>query len=377
MKKIYDLIVIGAGLSSLMFLKQYLKKTNDQKILLLEQKDSINNDQTFCVWEGPGLPNVADEFQLNPKKIWKKVVLNSLNYEIIRDTQLYSYVCFDGKEALESLSSSCNEKITTIKNEKVSQIYSEDNIQVVTTNSNTHFGKFIVDSRNNIKQQEIKSPLIHQAFVGSEIELTRERFKPDEVTLMSFIKKKNQVEFIYVLPFTKKRALVETTVFSTQPELKAIEKRHKEILQTYQPYKEIRQEKAIIPMAVISPLEEKKILKIGIGGGMMRASSGYSMRRVANWAISIGEFGQIENNISSFRYRSNKWLNYLDKIFLNVILKYPEKGPYLFMMLFKRAKMPPLIRFLSDKPSGADLINILLCMPKRLMLKGLAKKKND
>jgi lycopene beta-cyclase len=124
-------------------------------------------------------------------------------------------------------------------------------------------------------------------------------------------------------------------------------------------------------------LKKKKILKIGIGGGMMRASSGYSMRRVANWAIRIGEFGQIENNISLFRYRSNKWLNYLDKIFLNVILKYPEKGPYLFMMLFKRAKMPPLIRFLSDKPSGADLINILSCMPTRLMLKGLIKKKND
>jgi lycopene beta-cyclase len=377
MKKIYDLIVIGAGLSSLMFLKQYLKKTNDQKILLLEQKDNINSDQTFCVWDGPGLPSVTDEFQLNPKKIWKKIVLSSLNYEIKRDTQLYSYVCFDGKEALESLSSSCNEKITTIKNEKVSQIDSDENIQVVTTNSSTHFGKIIVDSRNNIKQQEIKSPLIHQAFVGSEIELTKERFNPDEVTLMSFIKKENQIEFIYILPFTKKRALVETTVFSIEPDLKAIENTHKEILKTYEPYRKIRQEKAIIPMVVISPFEEKRILKIGIGGGMMRASSGYSMRRVANWAIKIGERRLSEDNISTFRHRSNKWLNYLDKIFLNVILKYPEKGPYLFMKLFKRAKMPPLIRFLSDKPSGADLINILLCMPKRLMLKGLAKKKHD
>ena len=194
---------------------------------------------------------------------------------------------------------------------------------------------------------------------------------------MSFIKKENQIEFIYILPFTKKRALVETTVFSIEPDLKAIENTHKEILKTYEPYRKIRQEKAIIPMVVISPFEEKRILKIGIGGGMMRASSGYSMRRVANWAIKIGERRLSEDNISTFRHRSNKWLNYLDKIFLNVILKYPEKGPYLFMKLFKRAKMPPLIRFLSDKPSGADLINILLCMPKRLMLKGLAKKKND
>lgn len=377
MKKIYDLIVIGAGLSSLMFLKQYLKKTNDQKVLLLEQKDSINSDQTFCIWEGPGLPNVADEFQLNPKKIWKKIVLNSLNYEIKRDTQLYSYVCFDGKEVLESLTNSCKEKITTIKNEQVSSVDSEDDIQVVTTTGSVYFGKFIVDSRNNITQQEIKSSLVHQAFIGSEIELTKDRFNPDEATLMSFKKNEDQIEFIYILPFTKRRALVETTVFSIAPELKTMENTHKDILKTYGPYREIRQEKAVIPMAVISPIEAKRVLKIGIGGGMMRASSGYTMRRVANWAVKMRKCSLSENNISSFRYQPNGWLNYLDKIFLNVILKYPGKGPYLFMMLFRKAKMPQLIRFLSDKPSGIDLINILLSMPKRLMLKGLVKKKND
>ena len=349
----------------------------NQNILLLEQKDNINSDQTFCVWEGPGLPSIADEFQLNPKKVWKKIALSSLNYEIKKDTQPYSYVCFDGKEVLESLSNSCNEKITTIKKEKVSAIEYEGNIQAVTTNSNTYYGKFIVDSRNNIKQHEIKSSLVHQAFVGSEIESTQERFKPDEVTLMSFTQKDDQIEFIYILPFTKNRALIETTVFSMEPKLEAIENTHKETLKTYEPYKEIRQEKAIIPMAVISPTEEKRILKIGIGGGMMRASSGYSMRRIANWAVKLGGSQLSESNIATYRYRSNKWLNYLDKIFLNVILKYPEKGPYLFMMLFRRAKIPSLIKFLSDKPTGPDLINILLCMPKRLMLKGLAKKKND
>ena len=377
MKKIYDLIIIGAGLSSLMFLNRYLKKNSNQNILLLEQKDNINSDQTFCVWEGPGLPSIADEFQLNPKKVWKKIALSSLNYEIKKDTQPYSYVCFDGKEVLESLSNSCNEKITTIKKEKVSEIECGGNIQAVTTNSNTYYGKFIVDSRNNIKQHEIKSSLVHQAFVGSEIESTQERFKPDEVTLMSFTQKDDQIEFIYILPFTKNRALIETTVFSMEPKLEAIENTHKETLKTYEPYKEIRQEKAIIPMAVISPTEEKRILKIGIGGGMMRASSGYSMRRIANWAVKLGGSQLSESNIATYRYRSNKWLNYLDKIFLNVILKYPEKGPYLFMMLFRRAKIPSLIKFLSDKPTGPDLINILLCMPKRLMLKGLAKKKND
>jgi lycopene beta-cyclase len=360
-----------------MFLNQYLKKNNYQSILLLEQKKTANNDQTFCIWEGPGLPNITEEFQLKPKKIWKKIVLNNLNYEVKKNIYPYNYVCFDGKEVLESLFKSFSKKITNLKKEIVTKVYCKDDIQIVTTDNSVYFGKVVVDSRNNFQKHEIKSALVCQAFVGSEIELTQDRFKPDEVTLMSFKQNDDQVEFTYILPFSKQRALVETTVFSVAPCLESIEKIHKVVLENFGAYEEVRQEKAILPMAVISPIEEKRILKIGIGGGMMRASSGYSMRRIGNWALRLKSDELSEKSISIFRYRSNKCLNYLDKIFLNVILKYPEKGPYLFMKLFRRAKISSLIRFLSDTPKGIDLINILLCMPKRLMLKGLIEKKND
>ena len=377
MKHTYDLIIIGAGLSSLMFLNQYLKKTSGQDILLLEQKNIINSDQTFCAWEGPGLPNISKDFQLKPKKIWNKIVLNNLNDEIKRDIEPYSYVCFDGKETLETLLSTCKDKITVIKNEKVLLLSYEDNVHNVTTENGVHYGMLIVDSRNNIKKHEIKSSLVQQAFVGNEIELTHDRFNSDEITLMSFSQREDEIEFVYILPFSKKRALIETTVFSASPKLTDIEGRHQKFLKKYETYKKIRQEKAIIPMAVFSPDEERKILKIGISAGMIRASSGYSMRRIANWSTKLGPHQLNENSVSSFRYYSSKLLNWLDKILLNVIIKYPNKGPFLFMMLFKRAKMPSLIRFLSDKPTAADLINILFCMPKRLMLKGLVKKKND
>lgn len=376
MKKIYDLVVIGAGLSSLMFLYQYLKKNSGQSILLLEQKDSIEQDQTFCVWEGPGLPDIINEFELKPKKSWDKIVLNSCNYEIKRDIQPYRYVCFDGKEALESLYNKCEIKITAKKNELVERTNYEDNIHSITTNNATYHGKCIVDSRSNIKVHEIKSPLVKQAFVGDEIELTKNHFSPDEVTLMSFKERSNVIEFTYLLPFSKNRALVETTVFSSSPNLKEIQDSHDELLKKYEPYTKIRQEKAIIPMAVIIPDEKKGILKIGTGGGMIRASSGYSMRRIANWALALKPGNIDANNASNHRYQFNPLLNWLDKILLNVILKHPSKGPYMFMMLFKKANISSLIRFLSDKPSMADLINILFSMPKRLMCKGLFKEKN-
>lgn len=38
MKKSYDIIVVGAGLSSLMFLSKYVKKFPDNKVLLVEKE---------------------------------------------------------------------------------------------------------------------------------------------------------------------------------------------------------------------------------------------------------------------------------------------------------------------------------------------------
>ena len=47
MKKTYDLIIIGAGLSSLMFISHYTKKFNKQSILLLEQKKYLKRIKLF------------------------------------------------------------------------------------------------------------------------------------------------------------------------------------------------------------------------------------------------------------------------------------------------------------------------------------------
>ncbi len=106
---------------------------------------------------------------------------------------------------------------------------------------------------------------------------------------------------------------------------------------------------------------------------MVRPSSGYSMRRIASWILNINIVKLNEANHKYYQYKQDKFLNWLDSIFLKVIYFYPDQGPYLFMQLFSRVNMPSLIRFLSDKPSILDLIKVLWSMPKILMIKGMQK----
>ena len=245
----------------------------------------------------------------------------------------------------------------------------------VTSSKGNFCSKYIIDSRPKIEEIEIKSEYIHQAFIGNEIEVNSNYFNRFEATIMSFSKNKTETEFIYQLPFTKKRALVETTLFSKNPDLKKLQRKHTKNLKKYGTYKVLKSERGVIPMALIEAQENERIIKIGTSAGMVRASSGYSMRKIANWLSDYRGKTLKKNNLLTFRYIPNPLLDFFDRIFLRVIKNYPEKSPDLFINLFNKSNHKSFIKFLSDKPSWSDIINIIMSMPKGLMLKGLLRKK--
>ena len=100
MNKKYDLVVIGAGLSSLMFLNRYLKKFKKHSVLILESKKNIKKDQTFCVWEGPGLDSIQKNFNLQPKKTWNKILIKTKIF-LEQSVLINMYVLTDMKHLID------------------------------------------------------------------------------------------------------------------------------------------------------------------------------------------------------------------------------------------------------------------------------------
>ena len=373
MNKKYDLVVIGAGLSSLMFLNRYLKKFKKHSVLILESKKNIKKDQTFCVWEGPGLDSIQKNFNLQPKKTWNKILIQNQDKNISRTISPYQYVCFDGYETFNRLIKEHANQVEIKRNILVDKIEKKHDVFNIFCKNKLFQGHYVVDSRNNDKDLDVTSVHVKQAFVGHEIDVPKDTFSSDQATIMSFKDNSEEVEFTYILPFSSKKALIETTVFSKNPNLSSIARRHKELLKVYKDYKILRSEKAIIPMAIVKDETENTALRIGTNAGMIRPSSGYSMRRIASWILNINIVKLNEANHKYYQYKQDKFLNWLDSIFLKVIYYYPDQGPYLFMQLFSRVNMSSLIRFLSDKPSILDLIKVLWSMPKILMIKGMQK----
>ena len=101
---------------------------------------------------------------------------------------------------------------------------------------------------------------------------------------------------------------------------------------------------------------------------MTRLSTGYTF-------LNIQEHSRyIVNNIDNINkvkiFSIGKKYQFLDKVFLRVLKKHPEKMPKIFYNMFKTSSNT-IIKFLSNKSNIIEDINIISKMPKLIFLKAL------
>ena len=219
---------------------------------------------------------------------------------------------------------------------------------------------------------------IWQHFQGVEIEVEKDIFDDEIVNLMDFnCDQRNSVHFFYTLPFTKNKALIETTWLSRfdNDTLKdydsQIEKYIKKTL-NIQKYKINFKEKGAIPLFYPSLVEEVNKINIGSAGCMTRLSTGYTFLNIQEHSKYIRE--NIDNIVSAKTYTIGKKYEFLDNVFLRVLKKNPEKMPDIYIKMFK-SNASTVIKFLSNKSNILEDILIILKIPKKwIFVKAIFKK---
>ena len=182
---------------------------------------------------------------------------------------------------------------------------------------------------------------------------------------------RNNVHFFYVLPFSKNKAMIETTWLSKEDKsLKDYDSQMKNYINRLglKDYKISFKEEGAIPL--FYPLNEKEKNKINIGtaGGMTRLSTGYTFLNIQEHSKYIRM--NIENIQSAKKYDIGKKYQFLDKVFLRVLEKHPEKMPNIFSNMFSTSS-DTIIKFLSNKSNLLQDISIILKMPKWIFIKSL------
>ena len=184
---------------------------------------------------------------------------------------------------------------------------------------------------------------------------------------------RESVHFFYTLPYSKNKALVETTWLSRMNDNS--QKDYDQQLKDYidkqlkiKDYKITYKEEGAIPLFYPTYKKEKNKVNIGTAGGMTRLSTGYTFMNIQEHSKYIRE--NIENISNSKSFKIDKKYQFLDDVFLRVLDRHPEKMSGIFFNMF-RASPKTVIKFLSNKSNFWDDLNIILKMPKLTFIKAL------
>lgn len=202
-----------------------------------------------------------------------------------------------------------------------------------------------------------------QHFHGWFVEHSAPVFTPDTCTLMDFLPPSVEaVGFIYLLPFSAHRALVEATYFSPSTFPKA----HYEcVLRDYLAkrfpgrYRRYREEAGVLPMdARLGDPAEGKVIPIGTRAGALKPSTGYGFIFMQRHADALAAALMEGDDPSRIRPRS-RWKQRIDHVFLRYLGAHLSDGPSLFFELFDHNPTERVLRFLNEQSSFAEDLRIM------------------
>ena len=351
--KEYDFVIIGGGCAglSLAYELEIHNKLKDKTLAIIEPRDEYKRDKTWSFWRVN-----QHNFDDCIKRKWKEFSIKTNSDSQIIKCGQYPYESIDSGLFYDKIN-------TRLKKNK--------NIKFFKNLKEVDFRKsFLFNSLPTLKE-DIDSSL-WQHFHGIEIETTEDYFNENTVNLMDFdCEQRNSVHFFYILPFSKNKAMIETTWLSKRNDsLKDYEAQIKTYLNNLgiKDYKVNYKEEGAIPLFYPVNKKENNKINIGTAGGMTRLSTGYTFLNIQEHSKYIRK--NIENIEKTKVYDIGKKYRFLDEIFLRVLKKHPEKMPNIFSKMFN-SSYGSAIKFLSNKSNIFDDISIILKMPKWIFIKSI------
>ncbi len=352
--KEFNYIIIGGGCAglSLAYELEINNKLKDKTLAIIETREKYKRDKTWSFWK------VFDHnFDDCVIKSWNNFTINTSESSHELTNKKFPYQSIDSGKFYEKVNS---------------KLYTNPNISFFKSLSEINSENSIIF--NSVYENKLDKFELWQHFQGIEIETSKNIFDEEIINLMDFnCDQRNDVHFFYTLPFSKNRALVETTWLSDLEDQNLMD--YDLQLENYiknnlgiKNYKINFTEKGAIPLFYPSKKNDSKVINIGSAGRMTRLSTGYTFLNIQEHSKYIVKNIDKIDKVKIFNI--GKKYQFLDKVFLKVLEKYPEKMPKIFFDMFKTSSNT-VIKFLSNKSNFIEDINIISKMPKLIFLKAL------
>jgi lycopene beta-cyclase len=368
----YDYIIAGAGCAGYSLLYHLLQDTilSKKRILVLDANFNKGNDRTWCFWE-----DQAGPFESIVCKKWSniEVLKGSMHrslptapfeYKMIQGIDFYQYVSdfakgFDNVEWVAS------------------NILSIDSINASSARVNWEGGcanaGYVFSSING---DRIQSKL-WQHFKGIVVEFDNPVFDDTVARLMDFnVPQMEATAFMYLLPLTDKKALVEYTLFSPTI-LASAEYDH--VLDAYmeEHYKGVAYQIQHSEIGAI-PMTSKKltsnggaVVSIGTMGDAVKASTGYAFQFIQKQTQQIVSQLKLNQALNPAVHHTRH--QFYDAVLLYILEHQKMAGDEIFARIFKKNTAATVFKFLSNTSTLLDDIKIMTSLPTQIFLPAAIK----
>jgi lycopene beta-cyclase len=248
---------------------------------------------------------------------------------------------------------------------------------LITWEGGTAIGSIIFSSIPPQAATQHVQPNLWQHFKGIVVEMEASVFDDTIARLMDFnVPQMEATGFMYLLPLSTTKALVEYTLFSPS---KLTEAEYDAVLNTYmeQHYKGISYKVTHTEMGAI-PMTTKKfatnsssVISIGTMGDAVKASTGYAFQFIQEQAKQIVQHLKQNQPIHSKVHHTRH--HFYDAVLLYILEHNKMAGAEIFARIFKKNKAATVFKFLSNTSNLVEDISIMRSLPTSIFLPAALK----
>lgn len=375
-----DVVVCGAGAAGLSIAARLARLPLSVRVL--DRREGYGRDRTFSFFRGRSHPFEeavvrryrAIEVVGRARRVARNV--EARPYETIASDRFY-------EAALRILAR--HERVRLDLGVAVGAIRDLGGHVEVETDRGALRTALVIDARGGLGETRARAGDVRwvQHFAGMEVEVERPIFEPAVATLMDLrVSQAEGPHFVYVLPETPKRALVEDTYFGPRAyELERYEAGIRAWLEARSAgaVKVLRTERGVLPMTTEDvDRGSGRILRAGLAGGSAKPSTGYAFSFIQRDADAIGHAlaGWDRTRAPSIPGPRGATALFFDRVFLAYLAAHPRDAEKVFVDLFARTSGPTIARFLSEEATASDYASVMTAVPSAGVLAQALKSRD-
>jgi len=360
----YDYLIAGGGAAGLSLAYHISREPAlaAKRVLLIEPEVKDQNDRTWSFWSDA--PMLFDAIVAHE---WNQIAFRSPTFERVFELARHRYKMIRGLDFYRFVRTAlaASPQFTQLQGTVESLENTPAGVSV-RTSAGTFTARYAFDSRPpQLDKQPDKHRYLLQHFIGWEVETAQPVFNPATVEFMDFRgEQQYEARFMYVLPFSERRALVEYTLFSAEV-LPKVE--YEAALRHYlaglgvTEFRVEAEEIGAIPMTD-HPLPASAgphIINLGTRAGRAKPSTGYAFQRIqahsARLVQALAATGQLPANPTGDQWQFHMF----DTLLLDIMQRQGEQTRHIFAQLFRRNPPERIFDFLDERTSPWENLQVM------------------